>query len=278
VAEILLRDGRNLAFCEYGAPRGATVFWFPGTPSSRLFIPPDTQALERRGLRLVVVERPGYGVSDPLPTRTLLDWPDDVAQLADAIDVERFAVVGFSGGGPYAAACACALADRVRRLVVIGAVAPFDKPGVRASLPLRARPFLAMAARAPHLLERGLRIRPPSGSALQRAMVAHLAPCDQRVLARDGVLDRQITLTEEALRQGYNAWVRELHLATQPWGFRLEDIRVPTELLWGAEDRTTSLAMAHAWARIPGARLHVVEGEGHFVHVARWNDVLDALE
>jgi pimeloyl-ACP methyl ester carboxylesterase len=150
--------------------------------------------------------------------------------------------------------------------------------GVRASVPLRARPFLAIAARAPKLLERVLRLRGPSGATLQRAMVAHLARCDRRVLARDGVLERQIALTDEALRQGYQAWVRELHLATQPWGFRLEDIGVPTQLLFGAEDRTTSLVMARAWACIPGARLRVVREEGHFVHLARWSEVLDALD
>lgn len=277
MSTIRLRDGRILGYREHGLTAGSPVFWFPGTPSSRDFVPPDADAATRRNLRIVVVERPGYGTSDPQPGRTFLDWPRDVEQLAEALGLARFVVAGFSGGGPYATACAFAMPSRVRKLVVIGAAAPFDLPGVRASLPAHVRPLFALAQRAPRLFAAALRLRGPSGASLQRAMLRHLAPCDQRVLTQGDVLARQIALTEEALRQGYGAWVRELHLMTQPWGFRLDDVRVPTELLWGADDRTTSTVMAHTYERIPGARLRIFADAGHFVHFAHWTEVLDAF-
>ena len=304
LATVTLRDGRTLAYCEYGVKRngeseknagdnlgeqrateqhrgpgsgGTSVLWFPGTPSSRLFVPPDTRRLAERGVRLIVVERPGYGCSTPYPARTILDWPNDVAELADALHLDRFAVVGFSGGGPYAAACAYKLPARVRRLVVIGAMAPLDAPGVRSTLPMRGKLFLDLLGRHPRLASSILRWLRPSPAEVQRAMVRHLAPCDHEALAQEGVMERQIALTAEALRSGYDVWIHEVGLAVRPWGFDLDGVSVETTLLWGANDRSTSLAMAHAYARIPRARLRVVENAGHFVHLTNWDLVVDAM-
>lgn len=272
-----LRDGRTLAYCEHGDPRGAPVLWFPGTPSSRLFVPPDARPLTESNLRLIVVERPGYGCSTPHPKRAILDWPADVSDLADTLGLRRFAVVGFSGGGPYAAACAFALPERVRRLLVIGATAPLDAPEVRRSIAPRGRLFLAALGHYPRLARAVLRRTRPSPASVQRAMLRHLAPCDREVLAREGVMARQIALTAEALRPGYDAWVHEVGLAVRPWGFALNRIAADAAILWGAEDRTTTLAMAHAYAQIPGARLRIVENAGHFVHLARWDLVVEAM-
>ena len=80
-----------------------------------------------------------------------------------------------------------------------------------------------------------------------------------------------------AARAQVAAFGSQLHLMTQPWGFRLDDVRVPTELLWGADDRTTSTVMAHTYERIPGARLRIFSDAGHFVHFAHWTEVLDAF-
>jgi pimeloyl-ACP methyl ester carboxylesterase len=272
-----LCDGRALAYCEYGAPRGTPVLWFPGTPSSRLFIPPDARLLADRGVRLVVVERPGYGCSTARPGRAILDWPADVTGLAAALGLERFAVVGFSGGGPYAAACAYAMRARIRRLILIGATPPLDAPGVRASIALRGKLFFALMAGQPWLARAIVRWMRPSAASIQRGMVRHLAPCDQELLARGDFMAGQIALTEEALRPGYDTWIHEIGLVARPWGFAIEQIEVDTVLLWGAEDRTTTLAMAGAYARIRGARLRVVENAGHFVHLARWDLVVEAM-
>jgi pimeloyl-ACP methyl ester carboxylesterase len=104
-----LPDGRSLGYAEYGDPSGKPVLFFPGTPSSRLLHPPEGPTASL-GARLIVVERPGFGLSDFQPGRTLLDWPDDVVALADALDIERFAVAGLSAGGPYVATEAVAVA------------------------------------------------------------------------------------------------------------------------------------------------------------------------
>jgi pimeloyl-ACP methyl ester carboxylesterase len=101
-----LRDGRALGYAEYGDPGGTPVFFFHGSPGSRLQRHPDASIASELGTRIITIDRPGYGLSDFQPERTLLDWPADVAQLADALHIERFAAIGLSGGGPYLLACA----------------------------------------------------------------------------------------------------------------------------------------------------------------------------
>src|SRR5687768_5099415 len=105
---ISLRDGRSLAYAEWGDPSGAPVVLLHGSPSSRLFRPDEGETASA-GVRLITVDRPGYGGSDFDPERTLLGWVDDLTQLVDALELERFVLVGHSSGGPYALACATRL-------------------------------------------------------------------------------------------------------------------------------------------------------------------------
>jgi pimeloyl-ACP methyl ester carboxylesterase len=99
-----LSDGRKVAYVEWGDLRGSAVFLFHGTPHSRVFCPDETVTASSN-VRLITVDRPGIGRSDVLPRRTFSDWPSDVVELADALGVEKFGVVGWSAGGVYAAAC-----------------------------------------------------------------------------------------------------------------------------------------------------------------------------
>src|SRR5437868_4337089 len=108
-----LRDGRALGYAEYGDPGGTPVFFFHGSPGSRLQRHPDPSITSSFGARIITVDRPGYGRSDFQPGRRLLDWPADAAQLADALSIERFAAIGLSGGGPYLLACAYAMPERL---------------------------------------------------------------------------------------------------------------------------------------------------------------------
>src|SRR5215210_2245818 len=120
---VLLADGRRLGYAEYGDSLGQPVMFFHGLGTSRLVCPPDEAAARKLGVRLIAVDRPGIGISDPLSGRSLLDWPRDVAQLADQLGIERFSVVGWSGGGPYAAACGHSLAHRVLAVGMVSAPA-----------------------------------------------------------------------------------------------------------------------------------------------------------
>src|SRR6476661_2822678 len=146
---IRLPDGRALGFAEWGDPAGRPVFLFHGTPGSRLSRHPDESQARAQGVRLITVDRPGYGLSDPLPRRRLLDWPADVAALAAALRLERFALVGVSGGGPHALACAYACPDRVTAVALIGGAGPMDDPVALRQMMWVNRAALRLAPRLP---------------------------------------------------------------------------------------------------------------------------------
>lgn len=119
-----------MGYAEYGAPDCSLVLFFHGAPGSRHVHANMKNIAAQRSIRLIAAERPGYGLSDPQPGRTLLDWPEDIAALADALGLERFATLGFSMGCPYALACASRFPHRVTKMALVGALAPLDAPGV----------------------------------------------------------------------------------------------------------------------------------------------------
>src|SRR5690242_10978716 len=118
----VLPDGRDLGWMELGTSSGSPVFAFHGTPGSRLQFEIDDAPIRAAGLRLICPDRPGYGLSTFQPGRRLTDWPADVAYLADHLDIDRFAVLGTSGGGPHAAVCAALLGNRVTAAAIVSGV------------------------------------------------------------------------------------------------------------------------------------------------------------
>jgi pimeloyl-ACP methyl ester carboxylesterase len=130
---IRLKDGRLLGYAEYGAPEGKPVFYCHGFPSSRLDWPIfDSDAIATRlNARIIAADRPGTGLSDFKSGRQILDWPDDVIELADALQVDRFAMLGISGGGPYAEACALKIPRRLTATAIVCGMGPSEAPGAK---------------------------------------------------------------------------------------------------------------------------------------------------
>lgn len=149
--ELRLEHGRCLALCEYGPRDGQPVFFFHGWPGSRLDFAANAGAADEAGARVIAIDRPGIGRSGPRSGRTVLDWPVDVVAVADCLGIERFAVLGFSFGGPYARACGYALPTRVTRVGLISCLAPVDDPAAKRGMPPPTRYGLAAARRSPWL-------------------------------------------------------------------------------------------------------------------------------
>jgi pimeloyl-ACP methyl ester carboxylesterase len=269
-ATVELRDGRALGYDEWGPGDGYPVFGFLGTPMTRL-AHLGSDAPEAAEVRLFLVDRPGYGVSDFQPGRTLLDWPEDVAQLADALGVERFAVFGMSGGGPHAAACGYALGDRVTALGLVSSPGPvWDRRSLRYSLPPHRQPLVELAAAdrdaAAALLLRDAR------RGLQES-----ARGDQD----DGSVDPELrerlrAATLDATPEGFAHDLMLLFVS--PWGFGPEQISVPTRIWHGDRDPAVPLAVAEFYEEsIPDASLQVFAGEGHLVLWPHAEEILAAL-
>jgi pimeloyl-ACP methyl ester carboxylesterase len=275
-----LPDGRRLGVAEYGDPDGAPVFHFHGMPGSRLQFHPDAALARGRGVRVLALDRPGLGLSDPQPKRRLIDWPRDVEAAADALGIERFGVIGLSGGGPYAAACAALIPHRLTTVTLVSPLGPVDTRGrLRTMAPL-PRVYLSLAARAPALLPLVsypflvlarfpalVRFgRPFAGISASDRRELRALPHIQEMFRRDFV---------EATRQGIGGVLDDARVAARPWGFALESIRLPVTLWYGGRDAMTPPLMERRLARaIPICRVKLIENAGHFLFFHYLKDIL----
>ncbi len=281
---VVLADGRQLAYIECGAPAGETVFHFHGHPGSRLEALMASDAAARAGVRLIGVDRPGMGRSDFKPRRQLLEWADDVVALADELAIDKFGVEGTSGGGPYAAACAFKLADRITACGIVAGLGPIDRFGTRGMKAMNRLQF-ALARRAPWLLRpmfwlylgrrRGIAGNEDRLAAMAQGIASQLPASiatDEQL--RSDLAKAYLREMFEAFRQGsrgpsYDAW-----LYVQPWGFELETIECRRVYVWhGERDVHVPVSMGRAVAAaIPGCRATFFPEETHletaFGHLA----------
>lgn len=277
-----LRDGRRLGYAEYGDPDGRPVLFFHGLGTTRVICPPDDAPARELGVRLIALDRPGVGLSDPLPGRRLLDWPADVVQLADALGLREFAVVGWSGGGPYAAACGYLLPDRVRAVGLISAPAPLSGAPAADYLRRFDRTAARAAGRAPWMIRIALWHwgRPQRRDPVRffDDSLADMIQADQLLLSRPDVRGQMIANSAELYRHGGRGLYEEALVLARRWGFSPSHIRVPVHIWHGAQDRTVPPRMAHYLARaIPGAQLTVYPDDGHHLLYGRWPEILAAL-
>jgi pimeloyl-ACP methyl ester carboxylesterase len=268
--ELRLRDGRTLAYAEYGRPDGQPIVYCHGSPSSRvegdLFFQPAT--LADLGLRVIVPDRPGMGRSDFQPGRRIVDWPSDVEQLADALHLESFAVVGESGGSPYAAACAALMPGRVKALGLIGCLAPPDAPGAVAALSVPLRIMFRLGRYAPRLLKALFRMNlKMMGSGAERAgdrMASSFPEPDRTLLRRPEIRDGFMACFREACRQGPDGAVWDVGLLARRWGFDLSTIAVPSRLWHGEHDGNVPVMHGRYLAgAIPNCRATFYPDDAH---------------
>ncbi len=275
-----LRDGRVLGYAEYGDPTGKPVFFFHGLPGSRRQRHPDDSIATELGARIIAIDRPGYGLSDFQQGRKLLDWPDDVAQLADSLKIDRFAAIGVSGGGPYLLACAYKMPERITSATVISGMGPVDDSEAMKGMLPSMRLGLGIAPRVPWGFVRlaldpvaKMVSRNPSGA---KKLVPSSAPeADKKAFARPEVqeVDRQDLV--EAYRKGAQGAFWEVVTLATPWGFRLEDIHKKIHLWHGEEDTTVPQHMGRYVARtLPDCESRFYPGEGHTLMYNYWREIL----
>jgi pimeloyl-ACP methyl ester carboxylesterase len=279
MASIILSDGRSLAFAEYGDPLGKPIFFFHGMPGSRYFHPPD-EITTRVCVRLICVERPGYGESTFQPGRRILDWPRDIVQLADFLGIQKFAVAGHSGGGPYALACSVSLPDRVTSASIISGVGPIQTLGTKSGKSTANGFGLAVGRFIPWLLWRAL-----IWVFYHRRAADPAADIDRGLGIRPQADEEQISIPEvrevcvqsevEAFRPGLCGMAWDAHLLTRPWGFHLEDINLPAYLWHGSADSQVPISMArHLAGKIHNSQITICKDEAHLLLFNHWEEIL----
>jgi pimeloyl-ACP methyl ester carboxylesterase len=276
---VRLEDGRSLGYAQYGAADGFPVVSAHGGFACRLDVAAADPVATATGIWLISPDRPGIGLSDPKPGRTLADWAHDVAELLDQLDVDRFAVMGWSMGGQYAAAVGYFLRHRVTRVAIVAGALPLTEPGVFNELPTMDRFLTRMSQRTPRLAQqwfRMMRFAARTAPTLYGRLAAReLGPADGAVI-RDVGFGTFARMSREATRQltgtveEYRAWMR-------PWGFAPEDLAVPVDIWAGTRDELVDSSWPHRLARrIPGATLNIRDG-GHFMAHRYYGEIFQLL-
>ncbi len=263
-------DGRTLAVAEWGDPRGLPYIAMHGTPGGRISYWEDPDIYARHGLRRLTYDRPGYGESTRLPGRLVSDVIGDVLAIADALNIDRFAVGGGSGGGPHALACAALLPERVIRCSVVSSVAPYDAEGLdwlAGQTAGNVEEFEAAAKGEDAYRPVVERERATTLERLAEGRMDWLGDSYEMPEADKVQMERHFAIAADqminGLANGGDGWVDDGIAFTRPWGFEVESIRVPVYLAYGRSD--TLVPAAHGdWlaARIPSAKVVVSEG-GH---------------
>jgi pimeloyl-ACP methyl ester carboxylesterase len=275
-----LRDGRVLGYAEYGDPNGKPVFFFHGLPGSRRQRHPDASIAIELGARIITIDRPGYGLSDFQHGRKLLDWPDDVAQLATALNIDQFAAIGLSGGGPYLLSCAYKIPERITSATVISGMGPVDSPEAIKGMMRSMCLGLSLARRVPwkfvrFALDPIMRMVRRNPTTAKKLVPKTEPKVDIEAFARPEIqaIDREDLI--EAYRNGAQGVYWEVVLLANPWGFRLEDIHKKIHLWHGEEDTTIPLAMGRYVARsLSDCEPRYYPGEGHTLFYNYWREIL----
>lgn len=274
-----LADGRNLGYAEYGDIQGAPLFFFHGWPSSRLQAKVLDKEAKKLRIRIISPDRPGYGLSDFAPKRTLLSWADDVVELADSLQIKKFAVVGVSGGGPYAAACAYKIPARLTKVGIVVGLAPTDIEGVLMGMAFFNKLMWRYYHRFPFLMELSTSVAFLQARKYlpKRFSLSYRAKTDQQLLTSEVKMDMTRT-RGQAFRQGKRGCAMDLRLYTNDWGFDLKDIKAKVFLWYGGADKNVSLNMGKYYAsQMPNSQLKVYPNEGHFIIKTHTAEILRTL-
>jgi pimeloyl-ACP methyl ester carboxylesterase len=281
---ITVGGDRLIGFAAFGVPGGRTIFWLHGTPGARRQIPTETRVFaQRHNIRLIGIDRPGIGSSTPHQYETVSGFADDMRTIADILGIDKMAIVGLSGGGPYALACAAAMPDRMVATGVLGGVAPTIGPdaigGGLMALGSFVAPVLEVANVPIRLAAGGLirLARPVASPALD--LYARLAPeGDRRLLNRPEFKAMFLDDLLNGSRKQLAAPFADIVLFARDWGFRLQEVKPPVRWWHGDDDHIVPFAHGrHVVSRLPDAEFYTLPGESHLGGMGRGEEILRTM-
>jgi len=279
---ITLSRGRRLAYAEFGDPTGRPVVLLHGLPGSRIQRHPDDSIAARLGLRVLMPDRPGCGLSDPDSKRRITDWPADLGAMLDTLGIGQVALGAWSGGAPYACASATAMPQRVSRLALVSPMSPLDRPGALDDAPDFAKRGLKLAQATPFLIGPAVAswhrklVKDPE--IIARTLSARLSRADRQLFDSPSLQKLFVSMLLDATQQGPQGLTTELKLLVAPWAVNLRSISAPTSVWHGDDDHIVPHSMGRWMAgAIPGATFRNVPGGGHFVAIQIWEELLSWL-
>ncbi len=259
-----------MALDEYGDPKGLPVIFCHGWPSSRTMAELTDDAARALGVRIISPDRPGIRQSTHQTGRRLLDWPPLLRELAANLEIEKFRMLGISGGAPYAYAGAWAMPDQVEAIAVVSGAPPIDELPDQSGLLALYRWMLALHRTRPELLRTLFHVVRPFASVripfrLRPMLLKILQPCDATVLRDSKAFAACFESQRQAWRASADGVMADAEIYARPWGFPLEEIQVPVRLWHGKSDRSFAFRLSEiVAARLSNCETHFVEGAGHY--------------
>ena len=278
-----LSDGRNLAYSEYGDLNGEPVFHCHSIFGSRLELALDADKISKqKNVRLIVLDRPGYGASDPYPKTSFTIWSKDLVQLADYLKIEKFSLTGYVMGGNYALACAHELPERVKRVASIShGMMPESLSDYKRFVPFyRMNIRLAKYMPKAYWLISSILIKGALNDtdSFVKQVGENLSQTDRSLMESKSFKAEFVTSLKEAFLQGGKACSQEMVEFTHDCSFPLSNINVPVDIWHGSKDNNQPQVLSERFAEhIKDTRIHIVEGHGHYMFFTHWAEILDKL-
>lgn len=276
---ITLRDGRVMAYAEYGDPKGKPVIGCHPTTGSRYQIHPNENVLHTLGIRFIVPDRPGFGRSSAKTKRQYSCWPDDLAQLLDHLSIDKYSLLAYCGGTPFALAAATAMPERTKQVLLVSPVTPYDKIDLFLGLPTPNRFMLDFASRLPDSVFKVGRL---IASSLVRNpekyfddIIGSLCDTDAEALNEPEFLDNFKLALQESLSQGPQEFVYEQVLMSKDWGINLRDVQCAVTIWHGEEDQHVPIKFSERLAtNFPKVNFVRKPNYGHFMIYQHWQEFL----
>lgn len=264
-------DSQTVSFAEFGLHHNFPIFYFHGFPGSHMEgkLLGFEQLASGFSCRFICIDRPGFGMSEYQTERKLLDWPELVETVAEELHLEKYAVMGLSGGGPYALTMAYANPDRLVATAVVSGMPPFNflstSNDLAMSLPKLKDQFRKPAAL---LFRAGVNHAPMW---LVRSVMKVLPEPDRKLFRDDRKLEGLLETYRSGLRQGVRGYLHEARIYRQPWGFDPENIKSAVQLWHGTADKNVHLrSVQQLINKLPHCSAHIISGEGHFSVVVNY--------
>jgi pimeloyl-ACP methyl ester carboxylesterase len=277
-----LKDGRKLGFAEYGVQDGIPVFHFNGSGGSRLERPANLSILTDLGIRYISIDRPGHGDSSPKQGRELLDWPEDVACIADYLAIDKFHVLGWSAGGPHALVCAYKMPERVISGAIVSGLGPADRPNPYEGYKGFLKLLMILGRKIPKLVYVFRRMAAKqinkSSEKMGEKFVKSLPEVDQKPFENSATKEMLIADIKEGYKQGGDGPARDDIIINSPWKFNIKEIQTRFDIWQGDSDVNVPVNQGKYQASLlPKNNFHLLKNRGHMLLLDEWNNVLSEL-
>lgn len=277
-----LVDGRALSYAEFGDMNGKPIFYFHGFPGSRLEVEKFNQVALANGCHIISLDRPGFGQSTIDKNRNFSTTIKDLVSLADFLKLDKFAVMGHSGGGPFVAACAHYIPQRLTNAVIVSGMSPFDNPETHIGMAKEQLSASKLVKKVPILSSIFMKITRmmlKKSDKLLDKMIKPLPDVDKAIFLDAEQRTKIISGVLEAFHNGVAGPAYEMKMLLNNWGFKVEDINFPVKIWHGAVDTQVPLGNGKLYNKlIPNSTLHICENDGHHsIMLNRFEQIIQSI-